>query len=226
MLKNIIKQERALVFTSLFALILVLLRVQHLGGPCKQSWEMVFCPSMLFLFLVWNLFLAWIPLLIGHLLVKKAFPKWLAWLFIMVWLFFFPNAPYLITDLIHLKKRLDIPFWYDAFLLFTYAYLGVWLAIKALHKMRIYLYEKESVFIGKSFITITLLLSGLGIYLGRIERWNSWDLFTRPNAVLKSVINLFVHPMSHQQVFLMMGMFSILLSLVYWLSFYSEGEGE
>lgn len=219
MIKNIMKQERALIIVSLFSVFLVLLRILYLGGPCKESWEMIFCPSMLFVFLLWNLFLAWIPLAISHLLIQQTFPKWLAWLFIMTWLFFFPNAPYLMTDLVHLKARAVIPFWYDAFLLSTYACLGLWLAIRALQKMRLYLLKKEGLFISKSVIVLTLLLSGLGIYLGRVERWNSWDLLTQPGAVLKNVIHLFTHPLSHQSAFLMMGFFSILLSFVYWLSF-------
>lgn len=219
MLIQLIKQEGALIISSLFAVVLLASRIIYLGGPCAEGLEMIYCPSMQFLFLVWNLILAWTPLLITFALGDQKRSSWVVGIAAVVWLLFFPNAPYLITDLIHLRPRAFIPLWYDAFLLFTYAYLGIWLAISALKKIKTQLTFHFNQTLSRIFVCLTLFLTGLGIYLGRIERWNSWDLFTRPGDLLKSVAQLLSNPTDNPQAYLMMGVFSVLMSLFYWLSF-------
>src|SRR5688572_2696654 len=83
------------------------------------------------IFLVWNLFLAWIPFIIAFLvsrrLEKISLPTLCICLF--VWLLFLPNAPYLITDLIHLRPRDGIPLWYDAVIFFLFAFHGLLLGL-------------------------------------------------------------------------------------------------
>ena len=73
-------------------------------------------------FLVWNLFLAAVPF--GAALVLEALEKlraWtsLQWCCLVVWLLFLPNAPYIVTDLVHLRQRSAIPLWYDILLLIS-----------------------------------------------------------------------------------------------------------
>src|ERR1700751_3830758 len=83
------------------------------------------------LFLVWNLFLAWVPFLIAFSLSqkkKKVHPVTL-WMYISVWLLFLPNAPYIITDFVHLRPRVGIPFWYDGMAIFIFAFHGLILGI-------------------------------------------------------------------------------------------------
>src|SRR4051794_15752674 len=83
-----------------------------------------------YLFLLWNLFLAWIPLLFAYYLQQSYFSERRNPVFIFVtgflWLLFFPNAPYIITDLVHLNHKLScLPFWFDTLLLFTFALAGL-----------------------------------------------------------------------------------------------------
>ena len=92
---------------------------------------MIFCrvlysDSKTYVFLLWNLFLAWVPFKISALLAKRKLNKnWLSILLFGSWFLFFPNALYIITDLIHLKQRQNIPIWYDAVLLFTSSRISV-----------------------------------------------------------------------------------------------------
>src|SRR5215467_2885756 len=129
-----IRHSRQLAVTSslLFATLvcggLIVLRVAYAHNQ-YYSW------------LVWNLFLAWIPalsaLLIYNLRRKKT--RW-RWLIItacgVCWLIFFPNAPYLLTDLIHLQPRPDAPFWFDLIVLVAFAWTGLGLGVVSLVLMQ------------------------------------------------------------------------------------------
>ncbi len=90
-------------------------------------------------FLVWNLFLAWVPYLwsLWALSIHRRQPRrwWLLLLPGALWLLFFPNAPYLITDLIHLRSHPPVPLWYDIGLLISFAWAGCFLAVASLHIM-------------------------------------------------------------------------------------------
>jgi hypothetical protein len=90
--------------------------------------------ELLFVFLLWNLFLAAIPFFLSaalHLASKP--PKARLLLPVgVVWLLFFPNAPYLVTDLFHLEPRPGVPYWYDLALIMSCAWNGLMLAFASL----------------------------------------------------------------------------------------------
>jgi uncharacterized membrane protein len=102
-----------------------------------------------------------------------------------IWLLFFPNAPYIITDLIHLNERYNPAAWYDILLLFSSALNGLLLGFYSLYlvhnKLRVQLSERMTWLLVFGFS----VLSGYGIYLGRVLRWNSWDLFVHPITLVK-----------------------------------------
>jgi uncharacterized membrane protein len=143
--------------------------------------------------LLWNLALAWIPYIAS--IIAYAFfrvhPKsW--WLLIIpgfIWLIFFPNAPYIVTDFLHLQKRPYIPLWYDIALLATFAWTGIFLGIVSLRTMQFIVKEKVGVFLSWVFALTAMALSGFGIYLGRFGRWNSWDLLVNPFQVLGDTLS-------------------------------------
>jgi uncharacterized membrane protein len=140
-----------------------------------------------YIFLLWNLFLAWMPLVFAWLAVT--WRKWppLALLAAFLWLLFFPNAPYLVTDLIHLRPIDPVPLWYDLIMLLDFALLGLFLAFVSLSMMQDLVSSRFGAFSGWSFTIAVLGISGLGIYIGRFLRWNSWDLFTRPSLLLNDI---------------------------------------
>ena len=139
------------------------------------------------LFLVWNLFLAWIPVALALWLEEKdrRSPRnWRFWSAAFVWLMFFPNAPYILTDLSHLKPIIQSRWWTDLILILFFALIGLVLAFISLHRMQGIVARRHGRFAGWVFAAGITFLSGFGVYLGRFERWNSWDVVVRPFAMI------------------------------------------
>lgn len=155
--------------------------------------------------LIWNLFLAWIPYLFSlwaAALYSLRPGRW--WVLIfpgILWLIFFPNAPYIITDFLHLSNRPGVPIWYDILLLATFAWTGCFLAIASLRTMQIIVMNHFGWLLSWFFVGSTLTLGGLGIYLGRFSRWNSWDLFFSPKEILSDVVMRVMNPLSNLNFF-------------------------
>jgi uncharacterized membrane protein len=84
-------------------------------------------------FLVWNLALAWIPL--GAALLAERWAERRLRLVVAgaIWLIFFPNSPYLVTDLIHLRVDAQVPIWYDALLYVSFGFAGIMLGNASLY---------------------------------------------------------------------------------------------
>jgi uncharacterized membrane protein len=148
-----------------------------------------------FVFLVWNILLAWIPLYFSHKL-KKSFPEkktWLSMFLFLCWLAIFPNAPYILTDLIHLKQKAGVPLWFDLILLVSFAWNGLltgFISLMEVHQTFLTRYSEKRCW---GIISGILLLSGYGIYLGRFERWNSWDILIHPFRLINQMIENFQH---------------------------------
>ena len=172
-----------------------------------------------YLFLVWNLFLAWIPFLLSlwATYIYQRQPRRWGYLLILglVWLAFFPNAPYIVTDFLHLRPRPPIPIWYDIGLLTTFAWAGLFLAVFSLRAMQ----TLVKVFVGSLaswlFVASIVGLSGLGIYLGRFLDWNSWDLLLHPRAVLTDVVIRLANPLHHPATVGVTLFFALFLSVCY-----------
>ena len=143
--------------------------------------------SIDFRFLVWNLVLAWIPLLLA-LGVYDAYRRgrsllWVAPM-IVLWLLFLPNAPYIVTDFVHLSATSRAPLWFDGVELSAFAWTGMLLGFVSLYLVHAVLRDRYGARFGWSAVLFVLALSGVGVYLGRVKRWNSWDLLTQPGQRL------------------------------------------
>src|SRR5579883_529247 len=168
----------------------------------------------------WNLFLAFIPLALSIWLFRTGRKRSLLWwVGFLVFYAFLPNAPYLLTDVIHLIQdiRTIQSVWIITLILIP-VYLFVILAgveayVISLINLGHYLHR-----IGKSqwivwVELITHALSAVGIYWGRFLRFNSWDFVTQPDALLtKGVYEL----MGKQPIVIMAVTFAILTCL-YWI---------
>jgi uncharacterized membrane protein len=169
------------------------------------------------LFLLWNLFLAWIPFIVAFSLsnTKEKIPllKLVAYLFI--WLLFLPNAPYIITDFVHLRPRDGVPLWYDGITIFIFAFHGLMLGIVS----TLFIHEALEKYITKikiwTFLLISFVLTGYGIYLGRFLRWNSWDIIANPIDLLSESFVKLTNPLA----IVVTGIFSIIMFFTY-LIFY------
>lgn len=149
-----------------------------------------------YLFLVWNLFLAVIPAVAGALVVKtRAVAAQIFWL--LVWLLFLPNAPYIVTDFVHLRPRTPIPLWYDVALLLACAGTGLLLGYSSVADVQSAVEERFGIIAGWAVAMAALLLSGFGVYLGRFLRWNSWEPIANPAELLSRLGGYGLNPMSH-----------------------------
>ncbi|MEM8567979.1 MAG: DUF1361 domain-containing protein [Bacteroidota bacterium] len=170
-----------------------------------------------YFFLGWNLFLAWVPLAFAmiwrHRFQYGNPSKWKSGGIFCLWLLFFPNAPYLITDLVHLNNRFNPAIWADTLLLFSCALAGLMVGIYSLHIVHNLVLKSLNAIKSWLVIGVSLILTGYGIYLGRIQRWNSWDLFTNPVMLLTDTIYQLTNP---QAIKMTIG-FSVLLFLIYFI---------
>jgi len=142
--------------------------------------------------IAWNLFLAWIPLVLALVVYARARsgisrPALLA--LVGLWLLFFPNAPYIVTDLKHLGAGGQIPVLYDVLFLSAAAWAGLLLGLTSLFLMHAVARRWLGLVSAWGLVVSVLALSSFGIYLGRVQRWNSWDVFVRPEALLGQVAN-------------------------------------
>ncbi len=167
-----------------------------------------------YLFLVWNLFLAWVPWVCAVPLAaipSRAMHRWKLLPLFCTWLAFLPNAPYLVTDLLHLRPRAGVPLWFDAALLFVFAWTGCLLGFLSLTAVHGRLEAWLGRTVGWLFVAGVSLLSGFGIYLGRFPRWNSWDIITRPEQLLSDVMARLLNPTGHPRTMVVTLLFATLM---------------
>ena len=154
-----------------------------------------------FTFLLWNLFLAAIPFGLSAALTLAARPAAGRLLLPIgaVWLLFFPNAPYLVTDLFHLVPRPGVPYWYDLALIMSCAWNGLMLAFASLLDMHTLVRQRLGGWAGWGFVTLALGLSAFGVYLGRYLRYNSWDILSNPFTLFYDIVQRLLHPFHNWQ---------------------------
>lgn len=169
-------------------------------------------------FLAWNLFLAWIPLAAAAAVYDlqrrgARLPRLLP--LGLVWLLFLPNAPYLLTDLIHLGSRNDAPLWFDLVLFSAFAWTGTLLGYLSLYLMQVVVRRTLGALWSWAFVGGSLLATAFGIYLGRSLRWNSWAVVTNPGPLLSDVWARVSDPLAHPRSFGMTVALTALLSVLY-----------
>lgn len=182
----------ALVVASVTCSALVAARVSHTG-------------RLTYTFLVYNLALAWIPVgfaaaayALGALRSRGA--AVLAVLCSAGWLLFFPNAPYLVTDLVHLRVNANRLFWFDVLTLPAFAWTGMALGFLSLFLMQRLVEDHAGRTWSWLFVGAALAAGAFGIYLGRFRRWNSWDVLVDPAALGADVLRTLLHPFQNAAV--------------------------
>jgi len=181
-----------------------------------EVFRVLFALNITYIFLPWNLFLAWVPLWLAMQLKDEMRPIPL-FLYISAWLFFFPNAPYIITDFLHLKSRAGFPFWYDALLLYSFAFTGLLLGIISAHIVFKKIKQLLVPWQAKGFMLFVMLISGYGIYIGRFLRYNTWDLLTNPFQITAITVSRIIHPTIYPRTYGVTLMAGVLLSLVFFI---------
>jgi uncharacterized membrane protein len=232
-LGNVLRHHRERLFLA------AVLLVSSAAGLALLSFRLYYSGNVGYSFLAWNLVLAWIPLWLALAMTGLRRSGWqvgpAAWALGLLWLLFFPNAPYLLTEFIHLDpeyavslrplRRLaglsparDVPVWFDAVLILMFAWNGLLLAIVSLHIVHRAVRSRMGAACGWSTVVLVLGLSGFGVSLGRFQRWNSWDLFFRPFTLLADVAGRLFNPFAHPKTTAVTVLFWSFLLLAY-LSF-------
>lgn len=155
-----------------------------------------------YLFLNWNLLLAWAPLALAFLLWRLDRRRGRRRLLLMTvvfvgWLLFLPNSPYIVSDLMHLNPRDNVPLWYDAIMLFSFAWNGLILGFVSLWIVQQLAARWLGQVAGWVLVMLTLTATGFGIYLGRFGRWNSWDVLIDPLGLIKQVLVYMLNPFDY-----------------------------
>ncbi len=148
-----------------------------------------------YIFLLWNLFLAFVPLGLSWLfkrMVKTStntIGKFLLLFTFGFWLLFFPNAPYIITDMVHLTNSYTQKFWYDLILIYLFAFSGISAGMYSLYWIHQGVHQLFGQWTGWVVVVISAFMAGYGVYLGRILRWNSWDILSDPFYIVYHAAN-------------------------------------
>lgn len=143
--------------------------------------------------LIWNMILALIAYDAAVLTTISKKQKWLYPLLLVVWLAFYPNTFYMLTDLVHMTWVGDTlwnPVSMRLFMAFVPSILfGVYCGIESWNILR----ErwKWTWWLDMLVVAGLSYLSSLAIYIGRYDRLNSWDLVTRPQLVVQKLLETF-----------------------------------
>jgi uncharacterized membrane protein len=200
----------SLAMLSLFVVAMIAFRVWYTGTPEHSA-------------IAWNLFLAWIPFVLALVAYERARPGRSTVALVALgalWLLFLPNAPYIVTDLKHVGNGDGVPVLYDVLLLASAAWAGLLLGLMSLFLMHAVARRLVGAVSAWGLVMGALALSSFGIYLGRVQRWNSWDVFVRPGQLAGDLASGVLDPLAHPRPIAVTILFTTFL-LVSYLVFYS-----
>lgn len=204
-----IKIPKQIVYLFVLAITLNVMRVFLFG-------------STAFLYIIWNVFLAVVPFVISSImllyankmnLLKPAFV-----IGFILWFLFLPNAPYVVTDFIHLGRIHSVPVMFDIFVLFSSAWVALLMGFYSLSHMEKILQLKFTKKVTNLIIVFIILFASFGVYLGRYLRFNSWDFFTSHNFLLTSIWRIFTQSNDYVNVYAYTLLFFVFIYISY-LSF-------
>ena len=149
--------------------------------------------------LIWNLFLAWIPFMLAYFAHLVSWRRATLYLIIpliaFLWLIFYPNAPYMLTDLQDLSRRAsDAPLWYDVIIVVWCSWTGMLLGVISLYLMQDIISRRFGRTTGWVFVFAISALSSFGIYIGRFVRLNSWDILQDPAETAQEILGIVIDP--------------------------------
>ena len=177
-----------------------------------------------FLNLPWTLFLAWVPFVLAVVIYDQVGRGARGTRLVALaglWLLFFPNAPYLLTDFKYLGWYSDeAPWLFDLTLLAAAACAGLARGLASLYLMQAVarrLWGPATAWLG---VGIVLVLGSFGVFLGRVQRWNSWDVFTDPAPLFAQLARGVLNPLDYPRAIGVTIVFAAFLGATY-LVFYA-----
>jgi len=199
--------------STLMCIALVQVRIAHSG-------------SQRYTIQLWNLFLAWIPYLLAFGIHMLSWRRRLVYLvipvFALIWLVFFPNAQYLLTDLEHLSQEsTTAPVWFDVILLVWLTWTGMLLGIVSLSLMQDVVKRAFNRRVGWVFVLLVTGFSSVGVYIGRFLRLNSADVFQDPAGSVGNIWSWLADPSLNSLGFV--GLYTLFFIFIY-LILYAYGH--
>ncbi len=175
--------------------------------------------SLQFGYLLWNLFLAWLPLVLALWLVRSLRTNlWSSYTPLVItffWLILLPNSFYMISDFVHLQDVLRHNLLYDVVVFTSCILAAALLGFSSLYMVHTELRKRVSLQGASMLVGIILFLCSFAIYLGRDLRWNSWDVLVNPAGILFDVSDHLIHPLQHGDMFTTTLGFCVLLGSLY-----------
>lgn len=171
-----------------------------------------------YVFLLWNLFLAFIPYAISHWLslnIRVIENKWKLGLSLAAWLLFIPNTFYILTDLFHLTHIDSAPKWFDLLLLLSFAWNGLLFGVVSVRKIELIVHIVSGRWFSFFFVFAVMWLNALGIYIGRFLRYNSWDIVTNPFALFSDMFAILFFPFDNKMEWVMISCYALFMTLLY-----------
>jgi uncharacterized membrane protein len=171
-----------------------------------------------YVFLLWNLFLAFVPYAISNWLsqnIRVIESRWKLVLSLGAWLLFIPNTFYILTDLFHLTHIQSAPKWFDLLLLLSFAWNGLLFGIASVRKIEIILHIISGRWFSFFFVFGVMWLNALGIYIGRFLRYNSWDILTQPFSLFSDMLNMLIYPLDNKMEWVMISCYAVFMTLLY-----------
>ena len=170
--------------------------------------------------LIWNLFLAWIPFILAYLAHATSWRRITLYFILpfmaILWLIFFPNAPYMLTDLQDLSRgSFGAPLWYDVIIVVWCSWTGMLLGIISLYLMQDIVLRTFGRVTAWLFVFVITPLSSFGIYIGRFVRLNSWDILQDPAETAMSILGLVIDPSRRLAAFILL--YTVFFLFVYLL---------
>ena len=171
-----------------------------------------------FSFLIWNLFLAFVPYAISEWLSTRVqvMENKIALLTVLItWLVFIPNSFYILTDLFHLYDLNNVPRWFDLLLILSFAWNGLLFGLLSVRKIETIMLAV----VGRSFSLLVVFavmwLNAFGVYIGRYLRYNTWDIISQPFSLFRELLDITVHPFRYRMEWGMIFVYAIFMTVLY-----------
>jgi uncharacterized membrane protein len=202
---------RQRVVISLGGLTIVSAMLFMVGAIANHSWQ--------FSYLLWNLFLAWTPLLLTilllHVIKKRLWSSRLPFIVTVLWMLMLPNSFYMISDFLHVQGVTRDNLLYDVVMFTSCIFTGVLLGFSSLYLVHLELRKRVASSSASLIVAGVILLCSYAIYLGRDLRWNSWDVLTNPAGIIFDISDRLIHPLQSGDVYMVTVSFFVLLGSLY-----------
>ncbi|MBO9632114.1 MAG: DUF1361 domain-containing protein [Chitinophagaceae bacterium] len=197
--------DKALSLSVLFSVAMITARIIHTG-------------HYTFLSLIWNLFLGFLPYLITRAITRE--PRMIDTrakfiIAFLLWLFWMPNAFYIITDLFHLGSTPNMPRWFDLALILSCAWNGMLMGVLSVRQMEKIWHQRVPQLREWWFLAPVMFLNAWGIYIGRFLRYNTWDILSNPFELFGEIVAMLVHPFQNKLAWSMVLCYAVMMSLMY-----------